>query len=73
MRKLKDLLENIHEWPAKHENHENFLSYEFPVIQVSIWELEYYKSLTQSEQPADTNIFTMIQDLTIFPEYHIKS
>ena len=29
MQKLKELLENIHEWPAKCENRECFLSQKF--------------------------------------------
>ena len=33
MEKLKDQLENVHEWPAKHENRERFLLHEFPFIQ----------------------------------------
>ena len=32
MQRLKDLLEIVHEWPAKCENHKCFLSREFPVI-----------------------------------------
>ena len=30
---VKDMLETIHKWPAKCENHECFLLHEFPVIQ----------------------------------------
>ena len=33
MQKLKDLLENICEWPAKRENHECFLPHELSIIQ----------------------------------------
>ena len=35
MQKLKDLLENVCEWPAKHENCECFLPHKFPVIRYS--------------------------------------
>ena len=35
MQKLKHLLENVHKWPVKCENHECFLPHEFPVIRYS--------------------------------------
>ena len=42
MRKLKDLLENVRKWPAKHENCECFLSCEFHVIRYSNYTCKCY-------------------------------